>query len=91
MSISEGPEAPADDSSILFLLCLVRIALSLAASREVMLTLLWSRFKQRHQSISDLYVIFEGSPVNYRQVDILISKNQVLQIIYLKHHVYETS
>ena len=25
------------------------------------------------------------------QVDILISKNQVIQIIYLKHHVCETS
>ena len=26
-----------------------------------------------------------------KQVDILISKNQVLQILYLKHHVYKTS
>ena len=26
-----------------------------------------------------------------QQVDILISKNQALQIIYLKHHVCETS
>ena len=26
-----------------------------------------------------------------KQVDILISKNQVLQIIYLKHHAYKTS
>ena len=26
-----------------------------------------------------------------KQVDILISKNQALQIIYFKHHVYETS
>ena len=25
-----------------------------------------------------------------QQVDILISKNQVLQILYLKHHVYKT-
>ena len=24
----------------------------------------------------------------YKQVDILISKNQVLQVLYLKHHVY---
>ena len=26
-----------------------------------------------------------------KQVDILISKNQALQILYLKHHVYKTS
>ena len=26
-----------------------------------------------------------------KQVDILISKNQVLQMLYLKHHVYKTS
>ena len=26
-----------------------------------------------------------------KQVDILISKNQVLQILCLKHHVYKTS
>ena len=26
-----------------------------------------------------------------KQADILISENQELQIIYLKHHVYETS
>ena len=26
-----------------------------------------------------------------QQVDILIFKNQVLQIMYLKHHAYETS
>ena len=25
------------------------------------------------------------------QVDILISKNQVLQVLYLKHHVYKIS
>ena len=27
----------------------------------------------------------------YKQVDILISKNQLLQILYFKHHVYKTS
>ena len=26
-----------------------------------------------------------------KQVDILISKNQALQMLYLKHHVYKTS
>ena len=26
-----------------------------------------------------------------KQVDILISINQVLQVLYLKHHVYKTS
>ena len=29
--------------------------------------------------------------LSFEQVDIPISKNQALQIIYLKHHVYETS
>ena len=28
---------------------------------------------------------------NHKQVDILISKNQVLQILHLKHYVYKTS
>ena len=27
----------------------------------------------------------------WKLVDILISKNQALQILYLKHHVYKTS
>ena len=26
--------------------------------------------------------------MNYKEVDILISKNQELQILYLKHHIY---
>ena len=30
-------------------------------------------------------------PRAIKQVDILIFKNQALQIIYLKYHVYETS
>ena len=30
-------------------------------------------------------------PVELRKVDSLISKNQVLQVLYLKHHVYKTS
>ena len=29
--------------------------------------------------------------INYQQVDILISKNQTLQILYLKHCVYKTT
>ena len=28
---------------------------------------------------------------DFKQVDILISKNQAQQILYLKHHLYETS
>ena len=29
--------------------------------------------------------------INYQQVDILISKNQALQILYLKNYVYKTT
>ena len=29
--------------------------------------------------------------LHQKQVDILISKNQALKILYLKHHVYKTS
>ena len=32
---------------------------------------------------------FEGAGVQ-QQVDILISKNQALQILYLKHHAYKS-
>ena len=39
------------------------------------------------------YVVVSYGHTNYfiEQVDILISKNQALQTLYLKHHVYKTS
>ena len=34
---------------------------------------------------------FEKICTKRKQVDILISKNQALQMLYLKHYVYKTS
>ena len=46
--------------------------------------------------VNDIYSItqtYKNNSKNYKfkQVDILISKNQALQILYLKHCVYKTT
>ena len=48
------------------------------------------------QNVTDgIYVAKDWFIINihhiYKQVDILISKNQVLQLLYLKHHVHTAS
>ena len=42
-------------------------------------------YKSQHETI-----LVNMNQYTAKQVDILISKNQALQIIYLKHHLYET-
>ena len=39
----------------------------------------------------ELSSAIRNSYVSEKQVDILISKNQALQILYLKHYVYKTT
>ena len=48
--------------------------------------------KTKNSTVSAINVNFVvRKSVLYKQVDIQISKNQVLQVLYLKHHVYKTS
>ena len=42
-------------------------------------------YKSQHETI-----LVNMNQYTAKQVDILISENQVLQIIYLKHYLYET-
>ena len=47
--------------------------------------------ENHHKGCCSLFYIFHSHYYNGKQVDILIFKNQVLQMLYLKHHVYKAS